>query len=398
MCPCWFDDAGTLLYKHLEIDCDCCMKIVIAAWHLKNFNVGIGRYSRELIEAIGRVDQAHCYEVLVPDDSYRFPDRPNIRYRLIRFPLFRGRFWIQAAPLLAHRHDVLHIPYDSCVAFKRGKLITTVHDIKPLLFPVLAQHHNIKSMFEQALIGDKWGRIDHVVTISECSKRDIVTHLKVPEHRLTVVYPGVDLNRFQPAERPPRISNVELPTHSVRPYVLTVGGADPTKNLEVLIDAFARLPGPLRDAYDLMLVGDLRGRQHLREQVRYAGLEKQTHFAGIVTDERLIELYQQATLFVFPTLYEGFGLPVLEAMACGTPVLCSNVASLPEVAGDAAILFDPLDRIGLSAIIRQVLSDDDLRRQLTARGRQQASKFSWDDTARRMVSVYEHVAQGLCQK
>jgi glycosyltransferase involved in cell wall biosynthesis len=175
-----------------------------------------------------------------------------------------------------------------------------------------------------------------------------------------------------------------------------VGGADPTKNLETLIDAFARLPGSLRDAYDLVLVGDLRRRQDLRERVRQAGFEKQTHFAGIVADERLIELYQQATLFVFPTLYEGFGLPVLEAMACGTPVLCSNVASLPEVAGDAAILFDPLDRRGLSATMMQVLSDDDVRRQLTDHGRQQASKFSWDDTARGMVSVYERVAQGLC--
>lgn len=374
------------------------MKIVIAAWHLKNFNVGIGRYSRELIEAIGRVDRAHCYEVLVPDDSYRFPDRPNIRYRLIRFPLFRARFWIQAAPLLAHRHDVLHLPYDACVALKRGKLITTVHDIKPMLFPVLAPHHNVKSMFEQAIIGDKWARIDHVVTDSECSKRDIVTHLKVPEHRLTVVYPGVDLKRFRPTEPQPQISNLERSTHPARPYVLSVGGADPTKNLEVLIDAFARLPGPLRDAYDLVLVGDLKGRQHLREQVYHVGLEKQIHFAGIVADERLIELYQQATLFVFPTLYEGFGLPVLEAMACGAPVLCSNVASLPEVAGDAAILFDPLDRRGLSAIIGQVLPDADMRRQLRDRGRQQASKFSWDDTARQMVRVYEHVAQGLCPK
>jgi len=284
------------------------------------------------------------------------------------------------------------------VALKRGKLITTVHDIKPLLFPVLAQHHNIKSRFEQALIGDKWARIDHVVTVSECSKRDIVTHLKVPENRLTVVYPGVDVNRFRPTEPQPLSSNLERSTPFVRPYVLSVGGADPTKNLEVLIDAFARLPGPLRDAYDLVLVGDLRGRLNLREQVDHAGIEKQTQFAGIVADERLIELYQQATLFVFPTLYEGFGFPVLEAMACGTPVLCSNVASLPEVAGDAAILFDPLDPKGLSAIMMQVLSDDHLRRQLTGRGRHQASKFSWDDTARGMVDVYERVAQGLSPK
>ncbi len=110
------------------------MKIVIAAWHLQDFNVGLGRYCRGLIEAIGRVDKENRYEILMPDDSYRFSQWPNVRYRLIRFPIFERRFWEQVVPLVGGRYDLLHFPYDSGVSWKRGKFVVTVHDVKPLIF------------------------------------------------------------------------------------------------------------------------------------------------------------------------------------------------------------------------------------------------------------------------
>jgi glycosyltransferase involved in cell wall biosynthesis len=361
------------------------MKVVLAAWHLKDFNVGLGRYSRELIEAIGRVDRENHYEILMPDDAYSFPPRTNVRYHFVHYPLFKRRFWEQVAPLTVGPYDILHFPYDSCVAWKRGKFVTTIHDLKPLFFPALAQRRNVNSLIEEALIGDKWFRIDHVVTDSQCSKRDIMMHLKVPEDRLTVVYPGIDLERFRPAESR---------THSGRPYVLSVAGADPTKNVETLVEAFGRLPQPVRDAYDLVLVGDFRRRPELRERAASLGVEKQTRFPGVVDDDQLIELYRQAALFVFPSRYEGFGLPVLEAMACGCPVISSNASSLPEVAGDAALLVDPADVDGLAKAMQRVLSDQDLSRDLRARGPARAEQFSWDRTAREMVAVYKKVVEG----
>ncbi len=361
------------------------MKIVIAAWHLKDFNVGLGRYCRGLIEAIGRVDKENQYEVLMPNDSYRFPERPNVRYRLLRFPVFKRRFWEQVAPLVVGGYDLLHLPYDSCVAWKTAKLVVTVHDLKPLITGGTGSLRNINGFLERLLIRDRWARIDHVLTDSQCSRRDIIQRLGVEADGVTVAYPGVDLERFRPS--PPAQTEA-----GARPYVLCVAGGDPTKNVETLVDAFARLPLSLRDAHELVLVGDFRRRQDIRDRVSRVGIEKQSIFTGVVTDERLIELYQRAALFVFPSRYEGFGLPVLEAMACGCPVVSSNASSFPEVAGDAAILVDPLDVSGMTHAMDRVLSDSDLRRALRAKGLVQAAKFSWDQTARDTLAVYQKVA------
>jgi glycosyltransferase involved in cell wall biosynthesis len=379
------------------------MNIVIAAWHLKNFNVGLGRYCRGLIEAIGRVDGENRYEVLMPDASYRFPERPNLRYRVIRFPVFKRRFWEQVAPLLASRHDVLHFPYDSCVAWKRRAFVVTMHDVKPLIFPMDAGSRSGMGaswrawggrvrwtpgrLIERLLIPDRVAQFDHVLTDSHCSRRDIIARLGVQPERITVVYPGVEMERFRSA------SGVLPDRQGGRPYVLCVAGADPTKNVETLVDAFARLPLPLREAHDLVLVGDFRRRSDLHERVKMAGIDKQTVFTGIVGDDRLIDLYRRAVLFVFPSLYEGFGFPVLEAMACGCPVVSSNASSLPEVTGKAALLVDPSDVEGFAKQMERVLTDPELRRDLHDRGMAQAAQFSWDRTARETIAVYHRVVR-----
>jgi glycosyltransferase involved in cell wall biosynthesis len=361
------------------------VKIVIAAWHLKDFNVGLGRYCRELIEGLGRIDSKNRYEVLMPDESYGFSDRPNFRYRLIRFPFFKRRWWEQLAPLLVGGYDVLHFPYDSCVAVKRGKFVVTIHDTKPLIFGASAGRINLNALLERLVVRNKWERIDHVVTDSYSSRRDILARLGLREDRVTVVYPGVDLKRFRP--------RVSSRTPDVRPYILCVAGPDPTKNVETLLDAFAALPRPFRDGYDLVLAGDFRRRADLRNQIRRLGVENQTIFPGVVSDDRLVELYQNAAVFAFPSRYEGFGLPVLEAMACGCPVVSSNSSSLPEVTGDAALIVDPADTQALTDSIMRVLGNDDLRRELQGRGLKQAQKFSWDNTARGALAVYTSVTE-----
>jgi len=360
------------------------VNILIAAWHLRDVNVGLGRYCRGLIEGLGRVDRENRYEILMPEGVGRFSDHPNFRYHPVKFPLFKRRFWEQVAPWLAGPHDLLHFPHDSCVVWKRAKFVATVHDVKPMLFPVLAQRRNLNSLIESVLVGDKWAKIDHVVTDSDCSRRDILTYLNVPAPHLTVVNPGIDLQRFTPgtgkgwAERR-------------RPFVLSVAGGDPTKNVETLVEAFGRLPLTIREGHDLMLVGDFRRRPELRARAEQLGLKKQTLFLGVVDDDRLIDLYRQAAAFVFPSRYEGFGLPVLEAMACGCPVISSNASSLPEVAGDAALLVEPSDAEGVARALAQVLSDPDLARDLRARGPARATQFSWDQTAKKMIAVYKKV-------
>lgn len=357
------------------------MKIVIAAWHLKNLNVGIGRYARELIEALGRVDQTNHYEILIPHAEHPFTARPNMRYRVIRFPLFRRRFWEQVAPFLVGPYDVLHFPYDSCVAWKRGKFVATIHDVKPLLFPVLRARTNLNSRIEQWLVGNRWKKIDHVITISEHSRRDLLAHVPLCPEQVTVTSLGLDTERFRPAEH----------RGEGKPYVFCVAGADPTKNVGVLLDAFAKLPETLRSRFDLLLAGDVCKRPDIRAAVERLGIGACTKLAGMVSDRELIDYYQQASVFVFPSLYEGFGLPVLEAMGCGCPVICSNASSLPEVAGDAAVLVDPHRPEQLAEELAKVLDSPALQSTMRARGLARAQEFEWDRTARQTIAVYERL-------
>ena len=357
------------------------MKIVIAAWHLKNLTVGIGRYARELIDALGRVDRVNHYQILLPHAEHPFIARPNMQYRVVRFPLFRRRFWEQVAPLLAGSYDVLHFPYDSCVAWKRGKFVATIHDVKPLLFPELRARTNLNSRIEQWLVGDRWKTIDHVVTISEHSRRDLLAHVPLRPDQVTVTPLGLDAERFRPVER----------RREGRPYVFCVAGSDPTKNVGCLVEAFAKLPGTLRDRFDLLLAGDVCKRTDIRSAVERLGIGGQTKLAGVVSDAELIAYYQQAAVFVFPSLYEGFGLPVLEAMGCGCPVICSNVSSLPDVAGEAALLIDPHDGGQLAAELFRVLESPALQSELRTRGLARAREFSWDRTATETLAVYGRV-------
>jgi glycosyltransferase involved in cell wall biosynthesis len=362
------------------------VKIVIAPWHLKDFNVGLARYAAGLIGAIGKVDTKNQYEIVTPHKINGFPAHPNIRYRTIRIPFFKRRVWEQIAPLLCRSHDILHLPYDSCVALKRGKLIVTIHDVKPILFHTGQTNPN---WIERLLIPDHKKMIDHVVTISEASRRDIIAHLGFNEDLVTVVNPGIDMDRFRPVHSTHASDQPSQSKH--RKYVLCVGGADPTKNVETLIDAFSVLPQGLKSTYNLILAGDFRRRDDIRQRVAKAGIETLTIFSGIVSDERLIELYQHATVFVFPSRYEGFGLPVLEAMACGCPVISSNASSLPEVAGDAALLVDPADVGGFVRSMERVLTDAALRQSMRERGLARAAQFPWERTARETIAVYQNV-------
>jgi glycosyltransferase involved in cell wall biosynthesis len=356
------------------------VKILLAAWHLKDFNVGLGRYVRSLIEALGAVDRDNEYEIVMPVEQPSFPTQPNVRYRTVKIPIFKRRVWEQMVPWLCGRHDILHLPYDSCVVGKRGKLIVTIHDVKPLLFNT---GRYTRPLMERILVPDRRAVIDHVVTDSMASSFDIQRLLGYPAERVTVVYPGVDLQRFYP---------VVPASRNDSPYVLAVAGADPTKNIQTLIKAFARIPSSLRERHKLVLAGDLRRRPELGQLIKELGIGPQTVFAGIVGDDQLIKLYQHAAVFVFPSRYEGFGLPVLEAMACGCPVVSSNASSLPEVVGSAGFLRDPSDIDGFAEDITLILSDASRRAHLREQGIGRAAHFSWERTARELVALYGKVA------
>lgn len=204
------------------------------------------------------------------------------------------------------------------------------------------------------------------------------------------IYSGSTTRHFQPLEEV-NITKVLKKYKINQPYILYVGSFDARKNLLGLLNAFSKLRQHL-PAWKLVIVGARKWKSTpVFEVVQRLQLEEYVHFTGFVEEADLPALYNGADLFVFPSLYEGFGLPVLEAMACGIPVVTSNTSSLPEVAGDAALLVDPMDVEAIAAAMQQVLSDPGLAAELRRRGLEQASKFSWERTARETLAVYEKV-------
>ncbi len=355
------------------------MRIVIAAWHLRDFNVGIGRYCRNLIEAIAKVDHENEYEILMAEGDQPPVSTPNMKFTRIRFPLFRRQFWEQVSHLLIKPYDVLHFPYDSRVMFKRGKFIATIHDVKPLVFPELYPGS------ERLRRGVD--RIDRVITDSQASKQDIVRLLGIPEEKIDVAYLGISESFFTAQSDRSVLKKFSINQQ----YILYVGSGDPTKNLSRLLKTYSTLPAELISGYGLVLVGDLKKNSALLKEIENLKLSNRVILTGRVEEQDLIQFYHHATLFVYPSLYEGFGLPVLEAMASGVPVITSKVSSLPEVVGDAGVLINPQNTNELRDQMVRVLKDRELQDRMRKAGLDRARQFTWEKTARQTVKSYQKV-------
>ncbi len=267
--------------------------------------------------------------------------------------------------------------------------VVTIHDMAPLDHPEWFTPRF--SVWYRYLIPRLARRIQGVIAVSKFTKRRLIEVTGVSEHKVTVVPNGVD-SRFSPHAREgidQAIRSLGIPTSR---YVLSLGTLEPRKNLSRLLEAWSRIADQLPDDVWLVLAGGTGSRHIFTE----AGTERsppRTYLLGHVDDEYLPVLYSGALIFVFPSLYEGFGLPPLEAMACGTPVVTSNAASLPEVVGDAAVLIDPCDVCSLAQGIRRLVKDQGLRERLGDRGLKRAKQFTWDRTARLTWDVLQQAAR-----
>ncbi len=287
--------------------------------------------------------------------------------------------------------DLFHATEHLLPRFSAIRTVFTLHDLIFLFHP--ETHKPMNRWFLTLMMPRFLRAADAVIAVSECTKRDAVRAYGIPEEKITVIYEGVS-PRFRPAD-PAAIAAVRqkygLPEH----FILYVGTIEPRKNLTALLEAFANLQSAIGNLH-LVFVGK-KGwlYEGFFRRLRELGLEERVHFTGYVPDEDLPVLYSAADLFVFPSLYEGFGLPVLEAMACGVPVVCSNTSSLPEVAGDAALLVDPTDVRALAAAMERALTDQALRATLRARGLERARRFTWEEAARRTLEVYRQVSRNI---
>ena len=289
------------------------------------------------------------------------------------------------------RLDVVHDPTGALPLLLTGAArVVTIHDAIPYVYPQTSTR--LDWLIYHVWLPLALRRVDAVITDSEQSRKDIITYLPVSPERVVPVSLAAD-RRFRPMET----SEVEpiLRTYDVQsPYILYVGALESRKNLPRLLEAYALLR-QWSPQWRLVIVGARKWKfSPIFDAVQRLGLETHVTFTGYVEDEHLPALYAGADLFAFPSLYEGFGLPVLEAMACGTPVVTSNASSLPEVAGDAAILVDPHDVEQIVNAMRLVLTQPALAAALRAKGLARAAQFSWERTARETIAVYERVLAG----
>jgi glycosyltransferase involved in cell wall biosynthesis len=295
---------------------------------------------------------------------------------------------------MRERPDVFHAPHYVLPPAVRCPSVVTIHDTIHLTFP---QYLPNKLAYAYAR-GSMWAaarRSQRILTVSEASKRDILRFFAVPPEKVVVVHNAID-ERFSREPRAEDVARVRERFQLQQRFVLYAGNIKPHKNLERLIEAFHALRRSDLDDLKLLIIGDQISKYPaLRRAVHRLKLHKHVRFLGYLPDDTLAILYRLAALFVFPSLYEGFGLPALEAMASGTPVVTSNVSSLPEVTGDAAVLVDPYDVNAIEAGMRRVLTDPQLADDMRRKGLQRAREFSWERSVAKTWQVYQEIgAQG----
>jgi glycosyltransferase involved in cell wall biosynthesis len=290
-----------------------------------------------------------------------------------------------------HSSDVLH------AALPWAKNVATIHDLTPLLFP--GYHTPLVRETQAKKLHFIEMQADAVIAVSESTKQDAVEHLGLDPLRVYVVHNGVDAS-FRPLP-PTAVADTLRPLDlAPQEYVLHLGTVEPRKNLVRLIQAYHQVRQELSRLTPKLVQVGMKGWLHedVLTQVHVLNLEDDVIFLGQVDSDLLPALYNGARLFVYPSIYEGFGLPVLEAMACGTPVITSNVSSLPEVAGDAAILVDPYDVTQIAEAIERMLTDEEQREMLSRRGLVRSAHFTWETAARKTLQVYEDITRNQAHR
>jgi len=367
------------------------MRIGVHAAGLLSRRTGRESYVQSLLAALARVDGENEYHVFVTPSNRRLFERPEPNFRTVEVRLPRmptRRLWeiayVRLAPAV-RRLDIVHLMESPLPFYQPSKALATVHDVLPLLYPQLFPLKG-RIYYRKALTaGAK--RLRAVIASSEHTKRDMVDHLRIEPSRIRVIYPAVDA-RFAPIDDEDAVAAVRRRYNLPERFILYVGTLEPRKNLLRLIAAYHRLRETgLSEA--LVLAG---GRGWLCDDVIDAAKAQEgVHLTGFIADEDLPALYNAASLFVFPSLYEGFGSPPLEAMACGLPVVCSNTSSMPEVVGDAALLVDPEDEGSIAEAMWEAAHDETLRHRMRDAGLARARLFSWDDAARQTLDVYREI-------
>jgi len=353
---------------------------------------GIGRYTRLLIQTLAILDQDGDYLLFSAGRQPGGVDWPD-NFSLRQLPLsdrHMAIIWQRLRlPLpiewLTGRLDLFHSPDFVLPPVRRAQTLLTVHDLSFMRWPECSSPPLLEYLM--AAVPRSVARADRILADSECTRQDLVELLDVPAERIDVVYAGVE-ERFRP-QADKAVDAVKARYGIERPYVLGLGTLQPRKNFARLIEAFA-LARERAGIPHALVIGGGEGwlSRGIHETIDRLGLREDVRLIGFVDDQDLPALYTGADLFAFPSLYEGFGIPVLEAMGCQTPVVTSRASSLPEVAGEAALLIDPTDVEELADALVRGLGDSELRDRMVLAGKGQVDRFSWRAAAQSLLQVY----------
>lgn len=348
---------------------------------------GIGRYLLNFLAYVAENDTDNEY-ILFGNQRTSFTSRvPRIRLKII--PELLTLFWDQIVlPYQIRKEgiDLFYSPYYKGPIFTSAKLVITIHDILPLL---PSPNKTIRSAVLRLWYSVMARGAERIITVSRHSKDTMEASMRVPPGRIDIVHDSVaDIFRPLPKQHCLKIIKERFP--SLKDFILYVGNLKPHKNLAGLIRAYKLLPCKLRDRHQIFVCGKKdKFYGPLSRLVKTEGLESNVIFADFVEDEVLPYLYNAASVLVFPSLYEGFGLPVVEAMACGTAVIASDIPPMREIAAEAAILADPYNPDELAAAIVRVLTEDALRKEMTQKGLTQAKRFSRSDSANKILEIFK---------
>ena len=355
------------------------MKIAIDTQTILGQKTGFGFYVKNLIDNLNKIDPKNEYILLAPPTEKDFSTPQRFIWDQFKVPY-------QARKVKA---DILHQPCFSAPIFYGGKIVITVHDLISMHFPKnlpLASR-----MFYSKWMPFSYRSADKIIAISYDTKKDIMARLHIPEEKIKVIHSAVS-PVFQEIKDEVFLKKIKDKYKTSDKFILDVGTLEPRKNLPFLVRAYNLAVKKAQISHNLVLSGK-KGWYYddLFSLIKDLNLEDRVIFTGYVAEEDLPGLYNAADLFAFPSLYEGFGFPPLEAMACGTPVISSNTSSLPEVVGEAGILLAPENEQIWADKMIEVIQNQVLKQKMKENGLNQAKKFSWEETAQKTIAVYQEV-------
>jgi glycosyltransferase involved in cell wall biosynthesis len=380
------------------------MRILINGWFIDQPHTGSGQYTRQLLKHLPRGAPQHDYSIVVPkNNSFEIIDidsttdiqllTSNIQRPLSNFKKMLFEQSIAPRAAAAYQADLLHVPYWAPTLRSSVPIVVTIHDIIPLLLkeyrggPLVRMYTGLVSAATRGAA--------LILTDSHASQHDIIRHLRVDGARVRTIYLAADekfSTHVDPIDYAALRKNYDLPEE----YVLYLGGFDARKNIETLLQVYTWTQDTIGTDYPLVIAGQLPDRHDAffhdpRILAKQLEVEDVVRFIGPVAEADKVALVQGARAFLFPSLYEGFGLPPLEALACGVPVIGSNASSLSEIVGDAGVLVDPKDARAMAGALIAVVTEQKFHDDLSDRAVAQAAKFSWDKCARETVAAYEEV-------